>query len=176
MAKVRKFAAYRRIERPYTRVSKYRKKNYIRANPAIQIARFVMGNNRASYGYTLRLVSKEDLQIRSNAIESARLTCNKMIEDELGKTGYVIRVNKYPHHILRENPLASGAGADRMSTGMAASFGKPIGHAAQVRRGETIFTVKTDKKNLQLATKALHRASSKLPKGCYIKVSENKLG
>jgi large subunit ribosomal protein L10e len=174
MARIRKFSAYRKIERPYTRISKYRKKNYIRANPPIQIARFIMGNAKGNYKYTIKLVSKEDLQIRSNAIESARLTTNKMMEEELGKQGYMIRINKYPHHILRENPLASGAGADRMSTGMKMSFGNPIGHAAQIKTGDTIFTIKTNKRHVDLATKALNRARTKLPKGCYVQVSENK--
>ena len=40
MAKLRKFSAYRRIERPYTRKSKYRKKSFIRATPTNKIIRF----------------------------------------------------------------------------------------------------------------------------------------
>ena len=47
----------------------------------------------------------------------------------------------YPHHIMRENPLATGAGADRMSTGMKKSFGKTIGVAARVHKGQTLVTV-----------------------------------
>ena len=133
-----------------------------------------MGDQQKNYQYSLHLISKEDLQIRANAIESARQTSNKVLEDSLGKTGYFFQLRKYPHHILRENPLASGAGADRMSTGMAGAFGNPIGHAAQVRRGEVLFTIKTDKQNLALATKALKRASYKLPKSCTIIVEENK--
>ncbi|MBI2136659.1 50S ribosomal protein L16 [Candidatus Woesearchaeota archaeon] len=174
MAKLRKFNAYRRLERPYTRVSKYRKKNFVKSNPAITIARFVMGEQRTDYQYTLNLLSKEDLQIRANAFESARQTSNKLMEDALGKAGYFIQIRKYPHHILRENPLASGAGADRMSTGMAGAYGNPIGHAAQVRRGNPLFTVKVNKQNLELAKKALHRAAYKLPKSCFIEIIENK--
>ena len=133
-----------------------------------------MGDQNKQYDFHLHLISKEDLQIRANAIESARQTSNKVLEDALGKTGYFFQLKKYPHHILRENPLASGAGADRMSTGMAGAFGNPIGHAAQVRRGEILFTIKTNKENIALATKALKRASYKLPKSCSIIVEEIK--
>ena len=47
--------------------------------------------------------------------------------------GYFFQLRIYPHHILRENPLAAGAGADRMSTGMKCAFGKPISVAARVK-------------------------------------------
>ena len=69
----------------------------------------------------------------------------------------------YPHHILRENPLASGAGADRLSTGMAHNYGKPIGLAAQIKKGQPIFTVKTTKEHIALARAAMKRAAYKLP-------------
>jgi large subunit ribosomal protein L10e len=84
-----------------------------------------------------------------------------------------LRVRKFPHHILRENPLAAGAGADRMSTGMAHSFGKIIGIAAQVKTGDEIFTLKIKKENLPLARKAMKKISLKLPK--QYKFSEQKI-
>ncbi|MBR9703247.1 50S ribosomal protein L16, partial [Candidatus Woesearchaeota archaeon] len=73
-----------------------------------------------------------------------------------------------PHHILRENPLASGAGADRMSTGMKMSFGKPIGLAAQVRKGKKIIEISVDPQNVATAKLALKRAASKFPCACRI--------
>lgn len=80
----------------------------------------------------------------------------------------------YPHHVLRENPLAAGAGADRMSMGMQLAFGKPIGRAAQIKKGQTIVTVKVDKQNINVAKNALERFSHKLPCSCSIKVTEQK--
>ena len=127
MARLRKFCAYRRLERPYTRVSKFREKSFIRANPNIAIVRFDMGDPTKKFQYQLDLISKDDLQIRHNALESARMTCNRLLENQVGKKSYYLKVRVYPFHILRENPLAAGAGADRMSTGMKHSFGKPIG-------------------------------------------------
>ena len=85
-----------------------------------------------------------------------------------------MKINPYPFHILRENPVATGAGADRFSTGMQKSFGKPLGSAAQIKKGQTIFSLSIDKANLELARKALKRAASKLPCHCTIEIKENK--
>src|SRR5204863_395883 len=111
-----------------------------------------------------------------NAIESARQSANRVLETALGKNGYFLRTKIYPHHILRENPLASGAGADRMSTGMAHNYGKPIGVAAQVKPGQSIFEVHTNKQHIDLAKKALKRASYKLPNHYTTIVKELKKG
>ena len=118
MARLRKFCAYRRVERPYTRVSKYREKSFVRARPNKIIVKFNMGHPTREFNTTLNLVSKDQLQIRHNAMESARMSCNRLLESTLGKTSYRLIIRPYPHHIIRENPLAAGAGADRMSTGM----------------------------------------------------------
>ncbi len=173
MAKKRKFCAYRALERPYTRFSKFKKCSYVKARPVNKIVRYDMGNLSKKYPYTLRLVSKTSLQIRDNALESGRLSAIRLLEEALGKTGFRLRLVVYPHHILRENALASGAGADRMSTGMQASFGKTIGVAAQIKRGQTLFMVEVTKNNLDTAKRALKRASYKLPCSYLIQVEEN---
>ena len=174
MARLRKFSAYRSLERPYTRFSKYKKLSYVRSRPVCRVVRFDVGDVTKKFDLILNLVSKSDLQIRDNAIESARQGCNRVLEKALGKGGYRIMTRIYPHHVLRENPLASGAGADRLSTGMAHSFGKSIGVAAQVMTGQPLFTVHINKENLQLARKALKAASYKVPCQCKIVTIENK--
>ena len=174
MAKIRKWVAYRRLERPYTRISKFREKAYIRITPHVKIAKFDMGNLKKRFDYYLHLVSKTDLQIRDNAIESARQVGNRMLEKNLAKNEYFFQTKVYPHHILRENPLAAGAGADRMSTGMAHSFGKVMGIAAQVKKNAPIFTVKVDKQNLDFARRVLRRASTKLPCSCSLILEKTK--
>ncbi|MBI2129559.1 50S ribosomal protein L16 [Candidatus Woesearchaeota archaeon] len=174
MAKLRKGVSYRFLERPYTRKSKYRKLSYVRASPTSHVVRYNMGDVSKKFQLTMNLISQDSLQIRHNAIESARASSNKILEEALGKSGYFYQIRMYPHHILRENPLASGAGADRMSQGMAKPFGKPVGIAAQVKKGKIIFTLKTDKQNLKLGKEALSRAKRKLPCRCLIEVVENK--
>jgi large subunit ribosomal protein L10e len=173
MAKLRKFSAYRRTERPYTRISKFKKKSFIKANPHIAIVRFEMGEPRKKFEYTYRLIAKSTLQIRHNALESARQSSNRLLEKTLGTANYFFKIRIYPYHILRENPLASGAGADRFSTGMAHPFGKPIGKAAQVKRGQILATLSVDKNHLETAKTAMKRVAYKLPCACLIELSKN---
>lgn len=170
MAKVRKGVSYRGLERPYTRVSKYRKLNYTRANPRSKIIQFTMGVSK-DFPVTVGLYSNNGLQIRDISLESARQSCNRRLEKKLGKEGYFLLIKTYPHHILRENPLASGAGADRMSTGMKMSFGKSIGRAARIKPGLEIMQVKVEEKNVPVAKEALKLASQKLPTSCTIRVN-----
>lgn len=166
MAKLRKFTAYRTKERPYTRFSKFKNKSYVRTKPACHVVRFDQGNLTKIFPVYLTLESKEGFyQIRDNAIEAARQSCNRYLEKHLG-TNYSMKVRLYPHHMIRENPLASGAGADRMSTGMAHSFGKVIGIGAQIpRAGNAIITVGVERADLPVARLALKRASYKIPFG-----------
>ncbi len=174
MPKLRKFIAYRRIERPYTRRSKFRKKAYIKVNPNRGVVRFVMGDlSNKKYPYSLFLKSTTDLQIRNFALEAGRQSGNRVLEKEIGKTGYRMMVRVFPHHVLRENPLAAGAGADRMSTGMAHSFGKPVGLAARVFENQIICHVDCEKTHIDLAKTALKRFSTKIPCKCYIEIFDN---
>ena len=172
MATMRKFSAYRRLDRPYTRVSKFRNKAFIRMTPNPRIVRYDMGELQATFPYAVELRTRNDTQMRDNAIESARMSCNKVLETKLGKTGYKFKIRIYPFHILRENPLAAGAGADRLSTGMSHAFGKPYGLAAQVRKNQTVFEVSTEKQNIPIAREALKAGSQKLTASFNIVVTE----
>ncbi len=173
MAKLRKGVSYRRVERPYTRKSKYRAKNYVRANPHNLVVKYDMGDTKREFPVRILLVSRESIQLRHNALEAARKTCNRALESKLGKSGYRFKLRVFPHHVLRENPLASGAGADRMSTGMAFSFGKPIGIAAQVRQGHPIIEIGVEKKDVPTARIAAQRANFKFPCTTRIVVEQN---
>ena len=53
---------------------------------------------------------------------------------------------------------------------MKKSFGKPIGQAARYKKGDTVIEVKTDKKNIEIAKKALHRANQKIACKCSVEV------
>ncbi len=172
MAKKRKFVAYRRIERPYTRKSKYRAKSFVRATPNSRVVRFVMGDAKKEFPFRVKVLAKADLQIRHNAIESARQSANRHMEKKLGKNTYRFRIRIFPHHILRENPLASGAGADRMSTGMKKSFGKSISVAARVFKGDTICEVDCLESQIPIVKRACDRIRCKLPCSCAIQVEK----
>ncbi len=168
MARIRKNSAYQNLERPYTRISKYSKKNYVRGGfPHLKITKFDMGTPQKNYDTVLQLIALRTMNIRQNSLESARMTSNRVLEKTVGNN-YHMRVKVYPFHVLRENPLASGAGADRMSKGMQLAYGKPIGCAARVREGQVLFELKVNKEHLKIGREALDKASKKIPCTCRI--------
>ncbi|MFH0875863.1 MAG: 50S ribosomal protein L16 [archaeon] len=173
MARLRSFNAYRKLDRAYTRKSKYRKKSFIRANPTCKVIKFDIGNTSGVFSHQLDLFSKDILQIRDNALESARQTATRALEKTLGKTNFHLKIRAYPHQILREHSVASGAGADRFSTGMAKSFGHPAGLAARVFRNKPIMSVYVDEANIKTGRLALTRALHKLP--CQGKIIVKKI-
>ena len=77
------------------------------------------------------------------------MTSNRLLEKTLTKD-YHLRVKVYPFHVLRENALATGAGADRLSTGMKLAYGKPVGSAARVHEEQTLFELRINKVNLRV--------------------------
>ncbi|MEM3781501.1 MAG: 50S ribosomal protein L16 [Candidatus Micrarchaeaceae archaeon] len=147
---------------PWTRYSvRQPKKNYIKAMPRTSLLIFNMGTDKPEYDVEFGLVSKQDVQLRSNALEAARLVANKYLEREI-PGNYFLKIVPYPHQVIREKKFATGAGADRLSQGMSMTFGKPIGVAARVRSGDNVFILKTTSSNRKIAREALERAAKKL--------------
>lgn len=171
MAKLIKATAWRELERPYTRKSKYKEQNFVRSVPNSEIVTFVMGEKSDDQTHKVRLISKQGLQIRHNAIEAGRNSANSVLQKRIPER-YFFQVRMYPHHALRNNPLAAGAGADRMSTGMSHSFGKVISIAAQVKEGKTILEVRVDEDDVGVAKEALRRAKCKFPGSYRIKTDK----
>ena len=155
---------YRKPHRPYTRQSKRKpKKGYVKGVPRPKISIFEMGK-KDEYEIKVFLVSKNYVQIRHNALEAARVSIVQKMEKTLGKGGpFFFRVRPYPHHVLRENALATGAGADRFQQGMRSSFGKPIGTAARVKTNQKVFEIQVNKEHEKTAKEAMKRANHKLP-------------
>lgn len=162
MAGLRKGISYRFLERPYTRKSKFKHRAYVKAVPNSKVVRFDMGDVQKKYPYRVDLIAKDSLQLRHNAIESARQIVNRHLNLKLGNN-YYLKIRMYPHHVLRENKMLTGAGADRMQTGMQLAFGRPVGIAAQIKRGKAIFSVKVEKENIDSAKYSLKKAMSRLP-------------
>ncbi len=160
---------YRKHQRPYTRQSiRVPKKGYVKGVPKPKITEFELWT-KADYDTFLYLVAERPVQIRHNSLEAARVSTVQCMEKGLtrGNT-FFMKVRVYPHHVIRENALATGAGADRFQQGMRQSFGKPIGTAAQVDKGQKIMEVRVNKNNIVLAKTALKKASYKLPTPCRI--------
>ncbi len=170
---LRKAGAYsKRYARPYTRKSKVRQKSYIKTVPNSRVVKFRMGDlsgyRAGKYPIIIQIKSKEQVQLRDNAIEAVRQFFNRFIPLRIGKEFY-FEVKPYPHHMLRENKMLTGAGADRMQTGMARSYGKTMGRAALVKAGKVIFIfgVKTPKEEAEIR-KLIKSAKARLP--CKISV------
>lgn len=153
----------------YTRMSERKpRKSYIKGVPGIKVKQFEFGNRDGDFEKKYYLEVKDDVQIRHNAIEAARINANKHLVEELGEENYFLKVLVYPHHVLRENPLATGAGADRFQKGMRQAFGNPVGKAARMDRDQRFMYIATDSENEKAAKEALNRAKHKLPSGCRV--------
>ena len=152
----------------------YTRRKYTGGVPNNRIMRFHMGNRKAAeadeFPVILNMSVDESCQVRHTALEAARVISNATIRDVAGQDGYALRVHVYPHHILRENKQATGAGADRVSQGMRLSFGKNVGTAARVQRGQTVISIKTEAEGYLAAKDALRKASCKFPTPCTLKV------
>ena len=156
---------WRRMESP-----PYTRREYIDGIPDPKIRKFTHGDPNRPFQYELVLVAKKSGQIRHNALEAARVAANKYLESKLGRTNYFFRVVPYPRHVLRENKMIFGAGADRLQDGMRLAFGKPVGTAAQVWEGSPVLLVRVDEPGIEIAKEALRRGASKLPLPCRLEI------
>ncbi len=168
MATLRKANAYsKRNVTPFTRISKRRQKSYIKTVPAQKIVKFDMGKNslvkEGKLPHELKMISAEKVQIRHNALEACRQFINKKININT-KGQYFFKVVPFPHHIQRENKMITGAGADRMQTGMQLSYGKSAGKAAILKKNSDIFRLRLPtEKAVIFARKTLKQVNVKVP-------------
>jgi large subunit ribosomal protein L10e len=160
---LRRAHCYRWDSPAYTRVSNNPSDSFVTGIPGIKITRFDMGDPNFEWETRVDLISDEDVQIRHNALEAARQTSVRCLEKALGKKGFYFKIRSYPHHIMRENKMATGAGADRVQSGMRESFGKPVGKAARVHKGQIIMSISVLADKVSTAKEALRRANAKLP-------------
>merc|ERR1711915_456115 len=100
-------------------------------------------------------------QLSSEALEAARICCNKYLVKNCGKDQFHIRMRVHPFHVLRINKMLSCAGADRLQTGMRGAFGKSYGTAARVRIGQVLISLRTKEEKTQIAVEAMRRAKFK---------------
>jgi len=167
----------RRPAKCYRLISKkaYVKSRFCRGVPESKIAIHDLGNRKATVEVLparVNLISGVKLNISSEALESARIACNKYMLKTVGKDNYHMRICCQPIHILRINKMLTCAGADRLQTGMRGSFGKPYGRAARVFVGQHIIDIRTKDNLVKDAKEALRRGKNKLPGHQQIQVSQ----
>jgi large subunit ribosomal protein L10e len=162
----------RRKERPYTRVSKrVPRKSYVVGVPFPKTHQFEMGNREGNFDTVLHLIVKRGVQIRDNALEAARVVAHKFLEKKLGSSNYFFKILAYPHHVLREKPIATGAGADRYSQGMRLAFGRPIGTAIQTNPGQRLVELRIKRENLEIGKEALRKFGLKISSPTRIEIA-----
>jgi large subunit ribosomal protein L10e len=159
---------YRDIDKPA-----YTRRDYITGIPGSKIAQHRMGDREVDtddYPVQISLVVDETVQLRHGSLEAARLSANRHLIKELGEHNYSMILRKFPHQVLRENKQATGAGADRVSDGMRQSFGKIVGTAARIQKGERLFTAWCDVDQADAVKEAYRRAYNKITPPCRIDV------
>jgi large subunit ribosomal protein L10e len=166
----------RKPGRMYRNLAKkaYTRREYMGGVPGSKLVQFDMGNLTEEFPLELSLIVLEGCQIRHSALEAARVVINRRLQ-ELGRANFRLKIRVYPHHILRENKQATGAGADRVSEGMRLSFGKAVGSAARVQPGQKVLSIYTLTQNLEKAKDALRHGSHKLPSPSRIELTEHKV-
>ena len=161
---------YREISKPA-----YTRREYVTGVPGSKIAQHNMGNLQSDpddYQVHISLHVEEEVQLRHGALESARLSANRHLLQEIGQENYKMVLRKFPHHVIRENKQATGAGADRVSDGMRQSFGKPVGTAARIGADEPVFTAYCRPEDADIVKEAFRRAYNKISPPCRIVVEK----
>eukprot|EP00049_Salpingoeca_infusionum_P016919 m.351176 g.351176 ORF g.351176 m.351176 type:complete len:216 (-) comp16188_c0_seq1:188-835(-) len=158
----------------YCKNKPYPKSRFVRAVPDPKIRIYDLGRKKAhvmDFPLCVHMVSNEIEQLSSEALEAARICCNKYLTRTIGKEAFHIRVRVHPFHVLRINKMLSCAGADRLQTGMRGAFGKPQGKVARVKIGQPIISVRTRDANQAAVIEALRRSKFKFPGRQLILVS-----
>ena len=175
MVKKRSSKCYKTIKRPYTRKSKYKRHMYIRGGvPTKRTVKFDMGEASKEFPTRISMFTLQSATILDNSIESARQTANKYLVKNFGgkAEGFHFKIKIYPHHVVRINPIAMGAGADRYSTGMAKSYGKPTNVAARIKAGQELMYIDLNPNKEKIAREALRKAGCKLCVKTYVEATK----
>merc|ERR1712141_617501 len=154
------------------------KSRYNRGVPDPKLRIYDVGAKKAVHDalpVCIHLVSDEREQICSEALEAARITCNKYLNKTCGKDFYHMRIRIHPWHVIRINKMLSCAGADRLQSGMRNAWGKAYGKACRVKIGDQLMSIRTIKQNVPHALEAFRRARMKFPGRQKVAVS-SKIG
>jgi large subunit ribosomal protein L10e len=148
----------------YQKNKPYIKSRYCRGVPESKIRIYDVGHKKAAvdlFPFVAHLVCDEKQQISSEALEACRVAINKYLTKHVGKEAYHIRMRAHPFHVLRANKMLSCAGADRLSSGMRHSYGKPIGVAARVDIGQILLSVRAKDAHEKFVIEAIRRGKFK---------------
>ncbi|PQQ05984.1 60S ribosomal protein L10 [Prunus yedoensis var. nudiflora] len=106
----------RRPARCYRQIKNkpYPKSRFCRGVPDPKIRIYDVGMKKKGvdeFPFCIHLVSWEKENVSSEALEAARIACNKYMAKFAGKDTFHLRVRVHPFHVLRINKMLSCAGA-----------------------------------------------------------------
>jgi large subunit ribosomal protein L10e len=150
----------------YQKNKPYPKSRFNRGVPDAKLRFYDVGRKKAShdqFASCVHLVCYEKEQITSEALEAARIACNKYMQVHCGRENFHMRIRVHPWHVVRINKMLSCAGADRLQQGMRGAFGKGLCKSARVDIGQILMSVRTSPENVKSAAEALRRSKMKFP-------------
>ena len=150
----------------YQKNKPYPKSRFNRGVPDPKLRMYDVGKKKAKYDEypaCVHLVCYEKEQITSEALEAARIACNKYMSVNTGKQTFHMRCRVHPWHVVRINKMLSCAGADRLQQGMRGAFGKALCKSARVNIGQILLSLRCPVENIEHAKEALRRSKFKFP-------------
>merc|ERR1712216_829027 len=148
----------------YQKNKPYPKSRFNRGVPDPKLRIYDVGRKRAkfdAFSSCVHLVCYEKEQITSEALEAARIACNKYMTVNVGKENFHMRIRVHPWHVVRINKMLSCAGADRLQTGMRHAHGKALCKCARVGIGQVLISIRTHADKVSYACEALRRSKFK---------------
>jgi len=150
----------------YQKNKPYPKSRFNRGVPDSKLRIYDVGKKKARFDQfpgCVHLVCYEKEQITSEALEAARIACNKYMQVNVGRENFHMRIRVHPWHVVRINKMLSCAGADRLQQGMRGAFGKALLKAARVDIGQILMSVRCSVDHIKYAQEALRRSKFKFP-------------
>jgi len=150
----------------------YCQTKYIKKIPQKRLVRTTIGNNTLVLDALPRYEFTIDraMQITDSCLEAVRRKIVIYLTKGVGKENFYGQFTSVPHIILRHNKMASGAGADRLSSGMRHAFGKAVGKAIRKKKGDTIFYVHAPTRKEHVIRSVIKRINSKMSCSIILKI------
>ena len=100
MVRLRPGKIDRNVDKP-----SYTRRKYMRGVPGTKVVHYDMGNTKRQFQYEVSISVREAVQIRHNALESARVISHRYLEKRVGRANYYMKIRAFPHEVLRENRM-----------------------------------------------------------------------
>lgn len=145
--------------------SRSHRREFVRGGADTKIRMFDFGNRETgidTFEVRVGLVVLQDRRISHFTLEAIRVSLNRRLQVDMPKNAFHCRVRAHPHDVYREHAMMAFAGADRLSSGMRNSFGRPVGLCARVKAGSVILETGCELKYINQVKKALQVSGNKI--------------